>query len=575
MEAAHLARIEEMELRLGRVEERLQANQQISELGGLERLMARAGGVEKLIELGSIPQAEIEARRLYIESLQYIGEKRTDLFNKQNRSTYIPSIPIQAALKCVAIVSKPEIQFNDDLKYQMSKVCAVFLEHSLLVIEHNKRMIYPSIRNQLWINLSEVLGFVPQAGQRTRFELKCCLGAIHRMIPIGERLEAVAEERGPEIGKGVLAAGASLSAGPLVAPVVDALVATFKELPSQWYHEVFEIKEKYWRSLHENGRVPPTSKLVKSRQAVCVAQIFDRIIHDPQSPEALKQRVFNGRDENNAFDQDIVSLSQCKRYWKARFFSIKTLIELVPRLNTRQLHQEPILENQVANAIHALADALISERKKKIHDLIYCAYQVSTAANKLVWRHRVLHQHNKKLLDERNARDEERMEFLQRQIDQLQGAVRAINNRLKGEIDETMRVERGNDVMLGEIISMPEEEREEEAGMLKLHHTTGRVGMTESEMQEAASELLESEKEKMEGGAEEDPISEKEKMEEEEVESASIELLKQELLEAEKRLLEAQLKAREEELADITGMRQSLHEVRDYKEQSVNLGTVL
>ena len=348
--------------------------------------------IEEHIKKDEMNEAEIKAISLYRESLRYIHHQQGIPIEEQG-------LPLNAALKYVTILSAPTIEFEDHLKHEVSKICTVFLEQVLCVLKARKRQISFDGRDALYQNVSRVLGEfnqIPKSKQRTRFELKCCLGAIHRMIPLLTRIKKVVKEDGSKVLVAGVTSGVAMSPAPLVEPLLRGIADLCKEGPDIWHSDIFSIKKAWW-SIVKNENLPKLPKLNKTRKAVCLAQIFDRIIKDPVCSPELKQRVFNGSDSDpsDPEDQNIVTLSQCKKYWKARLLSVKTLMELVPSLKRKnlieadkELSEEAIKfrENQRDTAIKTLSDRLIDEKKRKVHKLVIDAYRLSSDEDKLSWK---------------------------------------------------------------------------------------------------------------------------------------------------------------------------------------------
>ena len=373
-------------------------------------LIARANQIETHVNNGNRGGAEEEARALYQGSLRYV---------RQNER----GIPFEIAFKTFKILKRDEIQFHDDLRLQMSKTLTIFMEHVLSLIDHNRRTILPTTREEMVVALSELFLFTAKSQQSTRFELKCSLAAAHSMLPLGRRLREVANRRLPELVGGAIAAGVAMNPGPAVQPLVNSAIDAFHQRPHLWHREILDMKRAFMevRTLSNlnNDRINQllTRYNQSNRYAVCLAQIFDRIMQDPACDQQLKDRILYGPGVS------IATLSQSD-FWKARCVSARTLGEMIS-INDAEHPQRRLF------SIGRLSQSLTHERRFAVHTSIFGLYRSFRDVDRLAVGNAI----ENELVDEnrnnfRNRNNEERNARRNR-INEIEGERAEITERME------------------------------------------------------------------------------------------------------------------------------------------------
>lgn len=325
------------------------------------QLMQHLNTIEESIAQANQQAASNRAENLRNDSLTYIREGSGE-------------IPLQATLKAIKVLTKEEIQYCGTLKHQLSEISALLAEHVLT--QGKDHSIYPTTRARLIGDLAIVLNWTHKTEIPTHFEVKCCLAAIHKMLPLSERAKEIAKKHAPELLKGGLASGAGLSAAPIMGPLVDVAIDSFKEGPNLWYSSLLELRREFIPVTTLDQFNDPKiqahieKQTTKSKYAQSLAQIFSRIIKDPQCENPLKEQVLLG-EENS-----LKALST-QDYWKARFISIKTFTELAASPNHAN-HRQAIIQHLVSR--------IGLENKYLVHKLISQAYQSAPQEQKQeVW----------------------------------------------------------------------------------------------------------------------------------------------------------------------------------------------
>lgn len=339
-------------------------------------LMQSLAGIKRSIKSADNKQAEALATELYATAVAYVVQEDKE-------------IPLQVTIKAIRILTNEKIQYQDTLKCKMSALCALFAECVFQQVKSQKRSICPSTRAWIMEDMHLVLNGVPKVEVLTRFEIQCCLGATFLMMPIKERLKGLAKEYGPYIVKGAITAAAMQSAAPVINPLVEGAIESFKEKGESWYPHVLNMRQAFLHvtKLSDLNEAPIQDYLTKyqdkltkyhdiHRHSLALAQIFSRIANDTERCEfALRLEVsWKG-------SPSLRTLSTGNS-WKSRFLSTQTLTALV---------LSPDYTDQKEEIIELLANKIGKESSHPVQQLIVQSYRASL--DKPLWH---LHLNNRR-----------------------------------------------------------------------------------------------------------------------------------------------------------------------------------
>jgi len=323
-------------------------------------LFAVAARIEKAIGEADHESAILDSGELYRQGFAYVRQKSDESH-------------LQITLKSIELLTMQEIQDCFVLKYQLSAISALFAEYLYRSTQGAQNPVYPEVRKELIGNLTNSLSRTPEREVGTFFEIRCCRAAIHEIMPFGERISEAVRENGQEALQGLAAvAGYPPNPGAALAGSIPLMNAFRKEMSKDWYRSIFEMRSAFVSVVTSKDLDSPNIQVqlrkynTKSKYAICLAQIFSRILlSDPQSEPDLKDRVFREESEEFASLEGLSKVrgSLFKSFWKARYLSVQTLSKLITKNGYRE------------RSISILAERLVKERKNSIQAFIHELYR--------------------------------------------------------------------------------------------------------------------------------------------------------------------------------------------------------